>query len=214
MIGQNLNSNKEGPRIAIQVSPGSLVILWILNWIFLQVPIPPSLLFLLFFLYWSIVDLQCCVHFWYIAKWFHYTSLSLSLSIYIYIYIYIHTHIYFQILFHYGLSQDIEYSSLCCTVGPCCLSLLCEVVCICQMSFSISSSLNGTSLSSLFMSHDVSRGHGVSWEEGPREAPGAEGGGSGSHGCQRLVQAPGLRDTPPRSPPGTQVCAGYPVSKL
>ena len=25
----------------------------------------------------------------------------------------------FYILFHYGLSEDIEYGSLCCTVGPC-----------------------------------------------------------------------------------------------
>ena len=31
---------------------------------------------------------------------------------------------FFHILFHYGLSQDIEYSSLCYTVGPCCLSIL------------------------------------------------------------------------------------------
>ena len=29
-----------------------------------------------------------------------------------------------RILFHYGLSQDIEYSSLCYMVGPCCLSIL------------------------------------------------------------------------------------------
>ena len=28
------------------------------------------------------------------------------------------TYILFHILFHYGLSQDIEYSSLCYTVGP------------------------------------------------------------------------------------------------
>ena len=84
-----------------------------------------------------------------------YISLSLS------IYIYIHTHMYFQILFHYGLSQDTEYSSLCFTVGPCCLSLIYKVLCICQMSFSISSSLNGAS-SRLVMNHDVSRGHGVS----------------------------------------------------
>ena len=35
------------------------------------------------------------------------------------LYTYIHTYIY--ILFYYGLSQDIEYSSLCYTVGPCCL---------------------------------------------------------------------------------------------
>ena len=35
------------------------------------------------------------------------------------------THIYtsfFPILFHYGLSQDVGDSSLCCTAGPCCLS--------------------------------------------------------------------------------------------
>ena len=32
----------------------------------------------------------------------------------------LHTH-FFQILFRYRLLQDIEYSSLCYTVGPCCL---------------------------------------------------------------------------------------------
>ena len=36
------------------------------------------------------------------------------------IYIYIYT--FKKILFHYGLSQDTEYSSLCYTVGPCCKS--------------------------------------------------------------------------------------------
>ena len=38
----------------------------------------------------------------------------------------IHLHIYivFYILLHYGLSQDVEYSSLCYTVGPCGLSIL------------------------------------------------------------------------------------------
>ena len=37
------------------------------------------------------------------------------------------------ILLHYGLSQDIEYSSLCYTVGPYCLSILHIniIVCIC-----------------------------------------------------------------------------------
>ena len=39
----------------------------------------------------------------------------------VYIYIYIHTHILFHILFHFCISQDIEYGSLCYTVGPCCL---------------------------------------------------------------------------------------------
>ena len=38
---------------------------------------------------------------------------------------------FFHILFHYGLLQAIEYSSLCYTVGPCCLSVLYIVVCIC-----------------------------------------------------------------------------------
>ena len=40
-------------------------------------------------------------------------------------------HIFFQILFHHRLLQDIEYSSLCNTVGPCCLSILHIAVCIC-----------------------------------------------------------------------------------
>ena len=74
-----------------------------------------SYFFLKILFYWSIVDVQCCVHFCCTAKWFSYT------------YIYI----LFHIPFHYGLSQDIEYSSLCSTVGPCCLSILYIIVCIC-----------------------------------------------------------------------------------
>ena len=51
---------------------------------------------------------------------------------YIYIYIYIYTHLFiylfyifipFWILFHYRLLQDIEYSSLCSTIGLCWLSI-------------------------------------------------------------------------------------------
>jgi len=53
--------------------------------------------------YWHLVDLQCCVNFCCIAKWVHYTYIC----------------ILFHILFHYGLSQNIEYSSVCYTVGPC-----------------------------------------------------------------------------------------------
>ena len=34
----------------------------------------------------------------------------------------IYIYIIYHILFHYGLLWDIEYSSLCYTVGPCCLS--------------------------------------------------------------------------------------------
>ena len=40
-------------------------------------------------------------------------------------------YILFHILFQYGLSQDIKYSSLCYTVGPCCLSILYIIDCIC-----------------------------------------------------------------------------------
>ena len=37
----------------------------------------------------------------------------------------IHVYTFFsKIIFHYGLSQNTEYSSLCYTVGPCCLSIL------------------------------------------------------------------------------------------
>ena len=36
----------------------------------------------------------------------------------------VYTYILFNILFHYGLLQDTEYSCLCYTVGPCCLSIL------------------------------------------------------------------------------------------
>ena len=50
----------------------------------------------------------CCA-----AKWFHYTYVF-----------------FFSILFHYGLSQDIEYSFLCSEVGPC-LFILYITVYIC-----------------------------------------------------------------------------------
>jgi len=40
------------------------------------------------------------------------------------IYICTHTHIHFLLYsFHYGVFQDIEYSSLGCREGPCCLSI-------------------------------------------------------------------------------------------
>ena len=37
----------------------------------------------------------------------------------------------FEYFFHYDLSLDVEYSSLCYTVGPYCLSVLYIVICIC-----------------------------------------------------------------------------------
>ena len=44
--------------------------------------------------------------------------------------LWVHVHILFHILFHYGLLQGIESSSLCCTVGPRCLSILYIVACM------------------------------------------------------------------------------------
>ena len=55
--------------------------------------------------------------------------------IHTYIYIYIYVYIYinsFSDSFHYRLLQHISQSFLCYTVGPCCLSILGTVVCICQ----------------------------------------------------------------------------------
>ena len=58
---------------------------------------------------------------------------SKVIQFYIYYIIYIiYIYILFQILFHYRLLQDIEYSSLCYTVGPSSLSILYIVVCIYQ----------------------------------------------------------------------------------
>ena len=64
---------------------------------------------------WSIVDLQCQAY-------------SKVIQLY---YTYMCVYMLFQILFHYRLLQGIEYSSLCCTVSPCCLSILYIVMCIC-----------------------------------------------------------------------------------
>ena len=66
------------------------------------------------FLNWSIVYFWCCISFKCTAKY----------SVF-------QIHILFQILFHYRLLQGIEYSSLCYTVGPCWLSVLCIVGCVC-----------------------------------------------------------------------------------
>ena len=41
-------------------------------------------------------------------------------------------HITFSCSFSYSLSENVEYSSLCYTVGPCCLSILYVTACICQ----------------------------------------------------------------------------------
>ena len=46
--------------------------------------------------------------------------------------IHIHVSILFQILFPFRLLHNIEWSSLCYTVGPCWLSILNIAVCRCQ----------------------------------------------------------------------------------
>ena len=62
------------------------------------------------FFNWSAVDLPCCVNFCCTATWFSYTYLYVCI-------------IFLTILFHYDLSQDIKYSSLGYTLGPCLLSI-------------------------------------------------------------------------------------------
>ena len=44
--------------------------------------------------------------------------------------IYIYIHSFSHVIFPHGLSQEIGYSSLCCTVGPHCLYILNVIVCI------------------------------------------------------------------------------------
>ena len=70
-----------------------------------------------FFFYWSIVALQCCVSF----------CLQQSDSV-------IHTEtFFFLILFSIMVyPRRLDNSSLCYTVGPCCLSILNVIVCIYQ----------------------------------------------------------------------------------
>ena len=87
----------------------ALVPLWVPNFSFYT-----QAIFFKNIFYWRILDLQCRVNFCYTAV----TQF----------YIYILSHI----LFHCGFSQDMEYSSLCYTVGPYCLSILYIAVCICS----------------------------------------------------------------------------------
>ena len=51
-----------------------------------------------------------------------YSVIHVQLCIYVYS---------FSHSFHHGLLQDIEYRSSCYTIGPCCLSILCTIACIC-----------------------------------------------------------------------------------
>ena len=50
--------------------------------------------------------------------------IQFHISIFMCVHIYTHTYALFQILLHYRLFQGAEYTSLCYTVGPCCLSFM------------------------------------------------------------------------------------------
>ena len=63
----------------------------------------------LFLFSWSTVDLQ-------------FSGVQKVIQLYVYVYT------VFLIISDHGLLQDIEYSSLCYTIGPCCLSILYVVV--------------------------------------------------------------------------------------
>ena len=60
---------------------------------------------------WSVVNLQCCISFR-IKVFQLYMYVYMYVCVYTYIYVCIYIYILFQILFHYRLLQDIEYSSL------------------------------------------------------------------------------------------------------
>lgn len=71
------------------------------------------LIFLKNVFYGHIVDLQSCINFCCPAKWFSYTHTCVCVCS-------------FSCSFFYcGLLRVIEYSSLCCRIGLCCLHLLC-----------------------------------------------------------------------------------------
>ena len=65
----------------------------------------------------SIVDLQCCANLYCTAKKLSHTQTHTH------IHTRTHTHAYIY-SFHYALSQDIVFSSVCYTLGPCYLSIL------------------------------------------------------------------------------------------
>ena len=103
-----LVSEEKGNRFIYTVGSGHMQhCTYVLMWKFVPTYSSAFLSIYFFKFYLSTVDLQCCVNFCCIAKWFSYTYIIL-----------------FHILFHYHLSQDTEYSSPCYTVGVCCLSTL------------------------------------------------------------------------------------------
>ena len=83
---------------------------------------------------------------WATSLWFTVLCWLLEYSKVIQLWVCVYTYIFFQIyiwiLFHYGLSHDVEYGSMCCTVGPClstCLSTLYTVYLLVYLFFIYSS---------------------------------------------------------------------------
>ena len=91
--------------------------------------------FFLFFCNWSIVDIQCCVSFRYLAKWFSYIKFSR----------------FFSLIDYYRILSTVPCAY---TVCPCWLSIICIVVCTCE-----SQTPNLFSLLSPFSNHKLSRCH-------------------------------------------------------
>ena len=106
----------------------------------LALPIPCNSWFLTFsYPFISIINtsyldfLETVFFFWLKCNWLNTVVLIFAVQqcdcyMHIYIYIYIYSYSY---SFPYGLSQDVEYSSLCYTVGPC-WPILHIIVCICE----------------------------------------------------------------------------------
>ena len=55
-------------------------------------------------------------------------SKMIQLHMYVYVYLCVYIYILFHVLSQCGLSEDVIYSSLCYTEGPCCLSILKDLV--------------------------------------------------------------------------------------
>ena len=72
-------------------------------------------------------DSVLCIHTFFFRFFSHiddHKYIYVCVCVYIYIYIYIYTHSFYPIIFYHGLPQEAGYSSLSCTAGPHCLSLI------------------------------------------------------------------------------------------
>ena len=77
--------------------------------------------YFVFILFWSTVDLKCCIHFKCTAKWSNYT--------YIYTYIYIYIYIYIDSLHCYVVNSTIVFSDSIKSVNTVKVTQLCPSLC-------------------------------------------------------------------------------------